>query len=188
MIYIYSKIKKIIKSLYYYFKYKIIYGKKIKMNMLNSFSGKFSLVLKKKSKCHIDDFIMTEGPMYIKGLANSKINIGKNCFFNHNCSVTSMNSINIGNDCMFGNNVTIVDHDHDIVNGKIAKNIYTTGQITIGDNVWCGANVVILKDVNIGSNSIIAAGAVVNRDIPDNEIWGGVPARKIRDIDAGGNL
>ncbi len=156
------------------------------MHFLNSFSGKFNLLINKKGKCTIGKFLMIDGPVYIKALNKSKIVIGENCFFNHNCCITSMNSINIGNDCMFANNVTIIDHDHSIFDNKISKNEYVTDKITIGDNVWCGANVVILKGVKIGNNSIIAAGAIVNNNIPDNEIWGGIPAKKIKDINCGG--
>lgn len=54
-----------------------------------------------------------------------------------------------------------------------------TGKIVIGDNVFIGANATILYDVNIGNNVIIAAGALVNKDVPDHAIVGGVPARII---------
>ncbi len=143
--------------------------------------------MKKGSRCSIGKFLMINGPVYMKGIDNSKIIIGDNCFFNHNCCIISMNSISIGNDCMFANNVTIIDHNHNVVNNKISKNDYITEPVTIGNNVWCGANVVILKGTKIGNNSIIAAGAVVNSNVPDNEIWGGVPAKKIKDINGGGN-
>jgi len=56
------------------------------------------------------------------------------------------------------------------------------GKVIIGKNVWIGANVTILKDVNIGDNSIIGAGAVVTKDIPSNVIVGGVPAKIIKEI------
>ncbi len=156
------------------------------MNLKNSFSGKFDLKVGKNSKCNIGKFLMIDGPVYIKILENSKINIGDNCFFNHNCCITAMDSITIGNDCMFANNVTIIDHNHTILNNKASKDNYDIKQITIGNNVWCGANVIILKGTKIGNNSIIAAGAVVNTNVPDNEIWGGVPARKIKNINCGG--
>jgi acetyltransferase-like isoleucine patch superfamily enzyme len=53
-------------------------------------------------------------------------------------------------------------------------------EIIVGEDVWIGANSVILKGVNIGSGSVIAAGAIVTKSIPSNEIWGGVPAKLIR--------
>jgi acetyltransferase-like isoleucine patch superfamily enzyme len=54
--------------------------------------------------------------------------------------------------------------------------------VEIGENVWVGANCVLLPGASVGDNSVIAAGSVVNTTIPANEIWGGVPARKIRDV------
>jgi acetyltransferase-like isoleucine patch superfamily enzyme len=54
--------------------------------------------------------------------------------------------------------------------------------VTVGANVWVGANCVLLPGVTIGDNSLIAAGSVVSRDVPANEIWGGVPARKLKDV------
>ena len=56
--------------------------------------------------------------------------------------------------------------------------------VTVGTNVWVGANCVLLPGVTIGDNSLIAAGSVVSRDVPPNEIWGGVPARKLKDVPA----
>ncbi len=56
--------------------------------------------------------------------------------------------------------------------------------VTVGANVWVGANSVLLPGVTIGDNSLIAAGSVVSHDVPPNEIWGGVPARKLKDVPA----
>jgi maltose O-acetyltransferase len=56
--------------------------------------------------------------------------------------------------------------------------------VTVGNNVWVGANCVLLPGITIGDNSLIAAGSVVSRDVPPNEIWGGVPARKLKDVPA----
>jgi acetyltransferase-like isoleucine patch superfamily enzyme len=56
------------------------------------------------------------------------------------------------------------------------------GKIKIEDHVYIGASVTILKDVNIGEFSVVGSGSIVTRDIPSREIWGGVPARKIRDL------
>ena len=87
-------------------------------------------------------------------------------FFNNNVSVTAMNKVRIGNKCTFGNNVVIVDHDHDINAGKG----FSVGEVHIGENVWVGANVVILKDTYIGNNAVIGAGSVVKGKIAQNAI------------------
>ena len=129
---------------------------------------------------------MIDGPLYLKAENDSQILIGDYCYFNHNCSITALNSIIIGDNCMFGNNVVIVDHNHLINKDKIAEKDFETSRVKIGNNVWIGANTVILQGIEIGDNSVVAAGAVVTKNIGSKEIWGGVPAKKIKDINNGG--
>ena len=121
---------------------------------------------------------MTAGPFYIKCTDKAEITIGDNCFFNHNCSLTAAENIVIGNQCMFANNFVVVDHDHDRKDGKILKEL-VSAPVKIGNNVWCGANVTVLKGVTIGDGAVIAAGSVVNRDVAAYSVVAGVPARKI---------
>lgn len=178
-------IRKIIRlsvGLKYYLKYKFLYGNKIKMNMVNSIKGKFHIELHKPCVCKIGKFIMTTGPFYIKCTENANLIIGDKCFFNHNCSITCIENIKIGNGCNFANNLVIVDHNHNVGKNGITIGL-NSSSIIIGDNVWCGANVTILKGVTIGEGAIIAAGAVVNKDVPPREIWGGVPAKRIKILD-----
>lgn len=91
-------------------------------------------------------------------------------FFNRNCSMTSLGEINIGNDCIFGENVKIYDHNHktDFTNGLFRKQGYVVGRVEIGSNVWIGSDVLILPNVRIGNNTVIAAGAIITKNIPDN--------------------
>ena len=174
------KIKKIINSLFYYFLYKLLYYRKLNINISNIIDGKLFIKIKNGAKCYIGKGLCSDGPLYLKCEANSRISIGQNCYFNHNCSITSLESIEIGNNCMFGNNVTIVDHNHKMENNSICNNKFDTSKIKIGNNVWIGANTVILKGVTIEDNSVVAAGAVVNKNIGKNEIWAGVPAHYIK--------
>ena len=103
---------------------------------------------------------------------NGKLIIGKNCFFNRNCSLNTMKSISIGNNCIFGENVCIYDHNHKFSNKEqlIKKQGYNCKDVVIGDNCWICSNVIILAGANIGPNSIIGAGCVVSGDIPKNSI------------------
>ena len=94
--------------------------------------------------------------------------IGEHCFFNVGCSVTCIESVTIGNGCTFGNNVVIVDHDHDFRNEN--RGCFVASPVSIGKNVWIGANTVILRGTKIGDNCVIGAGSVVKGDIPANSI------------------
>ena len=93
------------------------------------------------------------------------------------------NLIRIHDNVKIASNVTFVTHDvtHGMLNAMLGENKYreTVGCIEIMDNVFIGTNVTILNNVRIGSNVIVAAGAVVSKDVPDNSVVGGVPARVI---------
>ena len=120
------------------------------------------------------------------------IKIGKNVFFNTGCSFQDRGGITIGDNVFIGMNVIISTLNH----GIEIQNRSTTypSKVTIGNNVWIGsgANILpgvsigsganILPGVSIGDNSIIAAGTLVNKDVPSNVIVGGVPAKVIKDI------
>ena len=127
----------------------------------------------------IGHFLMSRGPLYLKSVNNGKIVIGENVFFNHNCSLTCAESIVIGNGCMFANNLVIIDHDHIIGTNGVTGELITK-PIVIEKRVWCGANVTITKGVHIGAGAVIAAGAVVTKDVPEKAVVSGVPARIIR--------
>ena len=106
------------------------------------------------------------------------LSIGENVFFNHNCSITCADKIKIGNHCMFANNFVIVDHDHEVGENGVTGDL-TAKPIVIEDRVWCGANVTIVKGVHIGAGAVIAAGAVVIKDVPKRAVVAGVPGKVI---------
>ena len=109
------------------------------------------------------------------------INIGKNVFINAGCKFQDQGGVYIGDDVLIGHSVVLATLDHDIDPYK--RQMLHPAPIRIGNRVWIGSNVTITKGVTIGDNSIIAAGAVVNKDIPPDVIAGGVPARIIRPIE-----
>ena len=130
--------------------------------------GKWSTIeVSKKGKFSIGNKLFTRTGFHIV-VDGGICKIGNNCFFNHNCSITCLERVSIGNRCTFGNNVVIVDHDHS-VHGENTK--FVTVPIIIEDDVWVGANVVILKGVTIGKEAVIAAGSVVTKDVPPNCIF-----------------
>lgn len=176
-----KKIKLVIHSIYKTLFLKACYGNRISIKWLNSIRHIFTVTLKDQAQCIVGNFLMVDGPLYIKAEASATVLIGNEVFFNHNCSITSMELIKIGDKCNIANNVVIVDHDHLISEYGVSVG-YNTAAVEIGDNVWIGANATILKGAHIGNGAVIAAGAVVNCDVPSYEVWGGVPAKRIKKL------
>lgn len=110
-----------------------------------------------------------------------KIEIGDDCTINPFCMIQGNGGLKIGNGVRIATHVSIIPSNHNF--SDLSLPIHRQGEtakgITIGDDVWIGTHVTILDGVTIGKGSVIAAGAVVNKDIPDYSIAGGVPARLI---------
>ena len=168
-----------IKGVFLYLRYKIQYGGLVKMSLINSIKGKLCIDVLGNGRLGIGKFMMTTGPCYLKVLENAHLIIGDRVFLNHNCSITCAKKIEIGSGCNIANNVVIIDHDHNFGEQGVVEGLDSSA-VKIGNNVWIGANVVILKGVTIGNGSIVAAGSVVRNNIPPYELWGGVPAKKIK--------
>lgn len=111
----------------------------------------------------------------------NRISIGKTVFIGSGCQFNSHSHITVGDDCMIASNTIIVDTSHEIFPGKnMNKQAVLSSPIIIENNVWIGAGCKILKGVTIGTGSVIGAGSVVNRSVPCNQIWAGIPARFIK--------
>lgn len=108
------------------------------------------------------------------------LKIGNGTYINRNTLVVCEKEIIIGKDCKIAWDVIIMDSDLHPINSNpvIAKPVH------IGDKVWIGCRVIILKGVSIGRGAVIAAGSVVTKNIPAHTIWGGSPARYICDVPA----
>lgn len=109
------------------------------------------------------------------------LSIGTNVFINQGCHFMDLGGITIGDDVMIGPKVNLVSAGHPVEpaqrrNGIIAK------PISIGNNVWIGAAATILPGVTVGDNAVIAAGAVVSRDVEANTLVAGVPARVLKHL------
>ncbi|MBE6072524.1 MAG: sugar O-acetyltransferase [Clostridium butyricum] len=110
------------------------------------------------------------------------IEVGENFYANFNCVILDVGKVKIGNNVMFAPNVSLYTAGHPI-HPKSRNSGYEYGiEITIGDNVWLGGNVVVNPGVHIGNNVVIGSGSVVTKDIPDNVIAAGNPCRVIREI------
>lgn len=107
--------------------------------------------------------------------------MGKNVFINACCHFQDHGGVTIGDGCLIGHNVVFATLNHGLKPEDRVSMI--PAPIVLGRNVWVGSNSTILAGVTIGDNAVVAAGAVVTKDVPDNVIVGGVPAKVIRHIE-----
>lgn len=111
------------------------------------------------------------------------IHVGDHFLANYNVIILDIARVQIGDNCMIGPNTLITTVGHPLDRMGRRERIGISSPVSVGNDVWIGGNVTILPGVHIGDNVVIAAGAVVTKDIPDNCVVGGIPARKIRDLE-----
>lgn len=117
--------------------------------------------------------------------APRRIRIGKNVVINDFVHIWGAGGVEIGDESMIAAHSAIISQTHDteaLAEGKLYRETLKLASVVIGRNVWVGSNVSILPGVTIGDNAILAAGSVVNRNVPANSIVAGVPAKVIRYI------
>lgn len=111
------------------------------------------------------------------------IYVGSHVFANYNLTVLDINDVVIGDNVLIGPDVGIYTINHPINAKTRNKGLGQAFPVHIGNDVWIGGHSTIVPGVTIGSNVVIAAGAVVTKDIPDNVVAGGVPAKVIKPIE-----
>ena len=125
--------------------------------------GKSELRIAKKLKMH-------NGAM-IRVRKGGKLEIGKNFGMSNGCVVTAYDHIKIGDNVMLGPNVLIYDQDHDYrAEGGVAAMRFKTAPVVIGNNVWIGANTLILRGTTIGDNSVIGGGTDIKGEYPPDSV------------------
>jgi acetyltransferase-like isoleucine patch superfamily enzyme len=128
---------------------------------------------------------LLEPGVWLTAPAPARIRIGAGTFLNLGVMVAAMELVEIGDHCMFANGCFITDADHrfDDPDRPITwQGFQSKGPTRVGDNVWCGANVVITSGVTVGERCVIGANSVVNRDLPSHSIAVGAPARVIKQV------
>lgn len=134
-----------------------------------------NLEMYKNSTLNIQNTFFIHSGCDIMVFENAKLNLGSG-YINRYCKIRCYSSISIGHNVAISENFTIWDNDaHTIIgNGN------SVAPVVIGDKVWIGTNVTVLKGVTIGNGAVIAAGSLVNKDIPPYSLAGGVPAKVLR--------
>ena len=107
--------------------------------------------------------------------------VGKRVFINAGCCFQDQGGIYIGDDCLIGHQVVIATLNHDL--DPAHRKDLLPKPVKLGNNVWVGAHATILPGVTVGDNAVIAAGAVVTKDVPANTVAAGVPAKVIKQIE-----
>ena len=113
-----------------------------------------------------------------------------NSFIGRNCVITAKEKIVINENCLIAEMVVIRDQDHiiDIAIENSNRNNFNIAPIEIKENVWIASKATILKGVTIGENSVVAASAVITKNIPPCEVWSGIPGRFLKKISAGNGI
>lgn len=160
---------------------------------------KLNAIIKCKEYNAIDDTDYEKQYQYLKnmlGRVGEKVWIaktfncdnGKNIFIgnnftgNYNLTILDIREVYIGNNVMIGPNTLITTVNHPLSPQGRRKHLGIASPVTIGNDVWIGGNVTILPGIHIGNNVVVAAGAVVTKDISDNTLVGGVPAKFIKTL------
>lgn len=121
-------------------------------------------------------------PPFHSNWAGGNVHFGDNVYANFNLTLVDDTDIYVGSRVMFGPNVTVATAGHPIEPNLRSQAMQYNIPVHIGDNVWIGANAVILPGITIGENSVIGAGSVVTKDIPANVVAVGNPCRVLREI------
>jgi len=108
------------------------------------------------------------------------IRLGRNVFINHACSFLDMGGITIEDDVFIGPRVNLITENHPLDPSN--RKALIVKPVIIKRNAWIGAGVTVLPGVTVGENAVVAAGAVVSKDVPGNSIVGGIPAKFIKNI------
>lgn len=135
-------------------------------------------ILSQITGTEIDESTTIFTPLHINYGKNTKI--GKNVFINFDCVFLDLGGITIEDNVLIAPKVSLLSEGHPTEPEH--RTSLTTGHIHIKKNAWVGANATIMQGVTIGENAIVASGAVVTKDVPDNVIVGGIPAKIIKTI------
>ncbi|MCW2951702.1 MAG: Acetyltransferase (isoleucine patch superfamily)-like protein [Conexibacter sp.] len=139
-----------------------------------------------EGRLEIGSGVLLEPGVWLTAPADARIRIGAGSFLNLGVMVAAVDLVEIGEHCMFANGCFVTDGNHRFDDPEKPvpwQGFSTKGPTRIGDNVWCGANVVVTSGVTIGERSVIGANSVVTQDIPAFSIAAGAPAKVLRRIE-----
>jgi acetyltransferase-like isoleucine patch superfamily enzyme len=140
----------------------------------------------RSGRLELGPHVLFEPHVWITIADEGRVSIGEGTFLNLGTMVACQESVTIGAYCMFANGCFVSDasHRYDDRNRPVPWQGFTTkGPTSIGDNVWCGTNVVVTSGVSVGERCVIGANSVVTRDLPPFSIAAGAPAKVLRQVE-----
>jgi len=144
------------------------------------------LELLREGRLAVGESTLFEPNVWLTAPAPARIRIGAGTFLNQGVMVAAVELVEIGDHCMLANGCFVTDgaHRFDDPDEPVPwQGFSSKGPTRIGDNVWCGANVVVTSGVTIGERAVIGANSVVTSDIPPRTIAAGAPAKPLREIE-----
>jgi acetyltransferase-like isoleucine patch superfamily enzyme len=142
----------------------------------------------RQGRLKVGEGTLFEPHVWITMPGEARVRIGAGTFLNIGVMVAAVELVEIGDHCMFANGCFVTDgaHRFDDPEKPVPWQGFTTkGPTRLGDNVWCGANVVVTSGVTIGERCVIGANSVVTQDLPPRTICAGAPAKVLREIEFG---
>jgi acetyltransferase-like isoleucine patch superfamily enzyme len=134
-------------------------------------------------RLEVGEHVLFEPGVWITAPGAARIRIGSGTFLNLNVMIAAFELVEIGNNCMLANGCFVSDANHrfdDVHRPVTWEGFSTKGPTRIGDNVWCGAHVVVTSGVTIGERAIVGANSVVTTDVAPYSIVAGTPARVLK--------
>ena len=144
------------------------------------------LEMLREGRLELGEHTLLEPDVWLTAPGDARIRIGEGTFLNVGVMIAATELVEIGSHCMFANNCFVTDGNHrfDDPERPVAWQGFTSkGATRIGDNVWCGANVVVTSGVTIGERCVIGANSVVTEDLPAFSIAAGAPAKVLRRVE-----
>tara|TARA_X000000950_G_scaffold278491_1_gene369513 strand:+ start:8813 stop:9373 length:561 start_codon:yes stop_codon:yes gene_type:complete len=166
-----------IKSFFYLKYHKVIFGKNTYVKKNFEIRKTEESIIQIGSNCIIQEYTF-----FLLTKPNPKLTIGNNVSIGRNSILAIKDHLKIGNNTEIAANVSIYDQSHGIEKNKLINEQFSlVKKVTIGDDVWIGAGTTILKGVKIGNGAVIGANSLVNKNIPDNQIWAGNPVKYLKE-------
>ncbi|MCU1320426.1 MAG: lacA 2 [Acidobacteriaceae bacterium] len=130
-------------------------------------------------RCSLEHAVyMNAAGGYTEGVS---IEVGDGTFIGHGCEFNVTSKVTVGRDCLIAAGTRFIDHDHGMdPEAHMIDQPETHAEITVGSDVWIGANCIVLRGITIGDGAVLAAGSVLTASVPAYAVYGGVPARLIR--------